>query len=232
MTKRLPTKLRDATVEDMLSVLLPFLLACTAIAAVPGQSTALIIRQSIRGGKRAGLATVLGNESGVFLWGCAAALGLTALLSASQIAYDAMRVIGGAVLLWFGIQSLRTARRMRKEGSSEQEEDLSMEPGDRTRTASWSYRAGLLTNLANPKAAVFAMSFLPQFVPAHAPKLPTMVGLAAVWAFYEVGYYGLYVWFVQRMRAFFARRSVRRRMEQVSGVVLIGLAARMALENT
>lgn len=217
--------------EGMFSVLIPFLLACTVVAAVPGQSTALIIRQSIRGGKRAGLATVLGNESGVFVWGCAAAFGLTALLSASQIAYDAMRVVGGCVLLWFGIQSLRTARRMKKEGP-EEEEAPSTDSDDRSRTPGWSYRAGLFTNLANPKAAVFAMSFLPQFVPAHAPKLPTMVGLAALWALYEVGYYGIYVWFVQRMRAFFARRSVRRRMEQVSGVVLIGLAARMALENS
>lgn len=215
----------------MASVLLPFLLACTAIAAVPGQSTALIIRQSIRGGKRAGLATVLGNESGVFLWGCAAAFGLTALLSASQIAYDGMRVVGGCVLLWFGIQSLRSARQMKKETSAEEDETSSTDADSRTRKVGWSYRAGLLTNLANPKAAVFAMSFLPQFLPAHAPKLPTMVGLAALWAVYEVVYYGLYVWFVQRMRAFFARRSVRRRMEQVSGVVLIGLAARMALEN-
>jgi threonine/homoserine/homoserine lactone efflux protein len=217
----------------MLLTLLSFLGACTVVAAVPGPSTALIIRQSIRGGKRSGFMTVLGNETGVFLWGCAAALGLTALLAASQVAYDVMRVVGAAVLLWFGTQSLLSARRLKQapHDAETEAQAAGSNPDDRSNTAAWSYRAGLLTNLANPKAAVFAMSFLPQFVPAHAPKLATLVVLAAVWAVYEVGYYSTYVWFVQRMRTFFARRSVRRRMEQVSGVVLIGLAARMAVEN-
>ena len=214
----------------MLASLVPFLIACTAVAAVPGQSTALIIRQSIRGGKRAGLATVLGNETGVFVWGCAAAFGLTALLAASRIAYDGMRVVGTCVLLWFGIQSLRSARRMKLE-SADKETDTVDDTDHRAKTALWSYRAGVFTNLANPKAAVFAMSFLPQFVPSNAPKLPTMVALAAIWATYEIGYYSLYVWFVQRMRAFFSRRKVRRRMEQISGAVMIGLAARMVVEN-
>jgi threonine/homoserine/homoserine lactone efflux protein len=214
----------------MLASLLPFLLACTAVAAVPGQSTALIIRQSIRGGKRAGIATVLGNESGVFVWGCAAAFGFTALLAASKIAYDGMRVVGACVLLWFGIQSFRAARTMKREEDAQTPDG----PDDdhRTKGAWWSYRAGLFTNLANPKAAVFAMSFLPQFVPAHAPRLLAMVLLAALWAVYETFYYSLYVWSVQRMRAFFSRNKVRRRMEQISGTVMLGLAARMVVENS
>ena len=214
----------------MLTSLLPFLIACTAVAAVPGQSTALIIRQSIRGGKRAGIATVLGNETGVFVWGCAAAFGFTALLAASRIAYDGMRIVGACVLLWFGIQSLRAARRMKREEAVQAPDEP--DEDHRTKGAWWSYRAGLFTNLANPKAAVFAMSFLPQFVPAHAPKLPAMVLLAALWACYEVFYYSLYVWSVQRMRAFFSRRKVRRRMEQISGTVMLGLAARMVVENS
>lgn len=214
----------------MLATLLPFLIACTAVAAVPGQSTALIIRQSIRGGKRAGVATVLGNESGVFIWGCAAAFGFTALLAASKIAYDGMRVVGACVLLWFAVQSFRSARRMKGEEAAEEHEE---NDGDaRTRGALWSYRAGLLTNLANPKAAIFAMSFLPQFVPAHAPKLAAMLLLAVAWSVYEVFYYSAYVWCVQRLRTFFSRRKVRRRMEQISGTVMLGLAVRMVVENS
>lgn len=75
------------------------------------------------------------------------------------------------------------------------------------------------------------MSFLPQFVPEGAPHLPTMVGLAALWAVYEIGYYGLYVWFVGRMKAVLSRAGVRRRLEQVSGGVLLLLGARLALES-
>jgi threonine/homoserine/homoserine lactone efflux protein len=208
----------------MLSTLLAFLGACTLIAASPGPSTVLIIKQSLRS-RRSGFLTVLGNETGVFVWGVAAAFGLTALLTASEVAYDVMRVVGAVVLVWFGVQALRQAHRMRHTGEA-------TEVWQDVERSGWSaYRAGLLLNLANPKAAVFALSFLPQFVPEGAPHLPAMVGLAAVWAVFEIGYYGLYVWFVGRMKAFLSRAGVRRRLEQVSGGVLLLLGVRMALDS-
>ncbi|MFJ4851019.1 LysE family translocator [Streptomyces sp. NPDC088733] len=214
----------------MPTFLLPFLGACLLIAAAPGPSTVLIIRHSLRS-RRAGFLTVLGNETGVFVWGVSAAFGLTALLAASQAAYDAVRIVGAAVLLWFGVQALRSARRGRGGDGGDGGDGEEAEPQAAAVTPGAAYRAGLGMNLANPKAAVFAMSFLPQFVPAGAPQLPTMVGLAALWAVFEVGYYGSYVWFVDRLRSVFGRASVRRRLEFVSGGVLVALGVRMALEN-
>ncbi|WUH92080.1 LysE family translocator [Streptomyces sp. NBC_00433] len=205
----------------MLRTLLPFLGACTLIAASPGPSTMLIVRQSLRS-RRAGFLTVLGNETGVFVWGTVAALGLTALLAASEVAYDVMRVVGAVTLIGFGVRTLLDARR----GPREEEAGPAA-----VRTGPASYRSGLLLNLANPKAAVFAMSFLPQFVPAGAPRLPAMIGLAALWAVFEVGYYGLYVWFVGRLQHVISRAAVRRRLEQVSGGVLLLLGIRMAVEG-
>ncbi|MFB6934583.1 LysE family translocator [Streptomyces chartreusis] len=206
----------------MPTTLLAFLGACTLIAASPGPSTVLIIKQSLHS-RRSGFLTVLGNETGVFIWGVVAAFGLTALLTASEVAYDVMRVVGAVVLVGFGIQALRQARR------AEGVDDGVWEGAPKS---GWhSYRGGLLLNLANPKAAVFAMSFLPQFVPEGAPHLPAMVGLAALWAVYEVGYYGLYVWFVGRLKSVLSRAGVRRRLEQVSGGVLLLLGVRMALEG-
>lgn len=210
----------------MPSTLIAFLGACTLVAASPGPSTVLIIKQSLHS-RRSGFLTVLGNETGVFVWGLVAAFGLTALLTASEMAYDVMRVVGAVVLVAFGVQALRQARRGRTEGAEQAADGWT--GGGKSGWAA--YRGGLLLNLANPKAAVFAMSFLPQFVPAGAPHLPTMVGLAALWAVYEVGYYGLYVWFVGRMRAVLSRAGVRRRLEQVSGGVLLLLGVRLALEN-
>lgn len=206
----------------MPTTLLAFLGACTLIAASPGPSTVLIIKQSLHS-RRSGFLTVLGNETGVFIWGVVAAFGLTALLTASEVAYDVMRVVGAVVLVGFGIQALRQARRAK--GADDGVREGAPKSG-------WhSYRGGLLLNLANPKAAVFAMSFLPQFVPDGAPHLPAMVGLAALWAVYEVGYYGLYVWFVGRLKSVLSRAGVRRRLEQVSGGVLLLLGVRMALEG-
>ncbi|MFI7409456.1 LysE family translocator [Streptomyces sp. NPDC049627] len=202
--------------------LIAFLGACTLVAASPGPSTVLIIKQSLHS-RRSGFLTVLGNETGVFIWGVVAAFGLTALLTASEVAYDVMRIVGAVVLVGFGVQALRQARR----GSGAEEGTW-----EATHKSGWaSYRGGLLLNLANPKAAVFALSFLPQFVPEGAPHLPAMIGLAALWAVYEVGYYGLYVWFVGRMKAVLSRAGVRRRLEQVSGGVLLLLGVRMALDG-
>ncbi|MGW0826038.1 LysE family translocator [Streptomyces sp. NPDC002845] len=206
----------------MLTTLLAFLGACTLIAASPGPSTVLIIKESLRS-RRSGFLTVLGNETGVFVWGVVAAFGLTALLAASELAYDVMRIVGAVVLVVFGAQTLWQARRNKGQPEA---------VGEGTEKSGWaSYRGGLLLNLANPKAAIFAMSFLPQFVPEGAPHLPTMIGLAALWAVYEVGYYSTYVWFVGRMKTVLSRAGVRRRLEQVSGGVLLLLGARLALES-
>ncbi|WP_419996889.1 LysE family translocator [Streptomyces boninensis] len=205
----------------MVTSLLAFLGACTLIAATPGPSTVLIIRQSLQS-RRAGMAAVLGNETGVFLWGVIAACGLTALLAASEVAYDVMRYVGAAVLLWFGVQALRSARRGGAEGFAE---EGATEPSPRR-----AYRTALLVNLANPKVGVFAMSFLPQFVPHGAPHLATTVALAAIWAAYEVAYYAVYVWGVQRLKSVLARAGVRKRLEQVCGTVLIALGLRLAAD--
>jgi threonine/homoserine/homoserine lactone efflux protein len=94
----------------MPSTLLAFLGACTLIAASPGPSTVLIIKESLRS-RRAGFPTVLGNETGVFVRGAVAALGLTALPAASELAYDVMRIVGAVVLVVCGVQTLWQARR-------------------------------------------------------------------------------------------------------------------------
>ncbi|AXK32853.1 LysE family translocator [Streptomyces armeniacus] len=218
----------------MYDFLLPFLGACLLVALAPGPSTVLIIRNSLHG-RRSGMLTVLGNETGVFVWGVVAAFGLTALLAASEMAYDVMRFVGAGVLIVFGVQAIWSARRGGDAGLGDAAggaTDGGTGAGGPAPGTGWrAYRAGLLMNLANPKAAIFAMSFLPQFVPSGAPQLPTMVALAALWAVFEVGYYGTYVWGVGRLKRVLSRPGVRRRLEQVSGGVLLALGARLALEG-
>ncbi|MFR9722150.1 LysE family translocator [Streptomyces sp. MS19] len=200
-----------------------FIGACMLIALSPGPSTVLIVRQSLRS-RRAGMWTVLGNESGVFVWGLCAALGLTAVLEASRVAYDVIHMVGAVVLLGFGVQALRAARRGDLAG---------LAPAAPAEGATdWrDYRSGLLLNLANPKAGVFALAFLPQFVPEGAPHFAAMVALAAIWAVFEVGFYACYVWGVSRLSVTLSRPGVRRRLEQISGGVMIALGIRLALET-
>jgi threonine/homoserine/homoserine lactone efflux protein len=222
----------------MLESLLAFAGAAVLIAMAPGPSTVVIMRQSMRS-RRAGLATVLGNETGVLLWGVAAAVGLSALLSASRLAYEGLRVAGAVVLVWFGVRALWHARRGGPAAAGPDAGPVAREvpvagevrvagevPGSGWRC----YRLGLVTNFANPKAGVFAVSFLPQFVPEGWPVVAVLVGFSVLWALIDLVWYTAVVWLVGAARRVLGRPGVRRRLDQVSGVVLVGLGVRLAAE--
>jgi threonine/homoserine/homoserine lactone efflux protein len=240
----------------MLQTLIAFTGAAVIVALVPGPSTAVIVRQSVSSGRRAGVAAMLGNESGVVLWGLSAALGLSALLLASRIAYDTMRIAGAVFLVWMGARSLWRSRRANTEAATAAgtttgragaaaahtaDADGRANVADPASTAevaprpgvSWwrSYRLGLLTNFANPKAGVFAVSFLPQFVPHGARVLPVLILLSLIWALIDMIWYLSLIWLAGRAGRAFARPSVRRRAEQLSGVVLVALGLRLAAES-
>ncbi len=187
-----------------------FLLASFLLAMVPGVGTAMLVRQSVRGGRRAALATVAGLETGVALWAIAAGLGLSVLLVASEVAYQALRVAGVAVLLWFGIRALFGRHRR---------------PAD-SGGRGGGFRSGLLVNLANPKLAVFAVSFLPQFVPPGAGHL-ALLGLAALWVVVDTVWYLLIASVLTRAVGLLRDSTL---VERLSGVVLIGLGVRLAIE--
>jgi threonine/homoserine/homoserine lactone efflux protein len=201
--------------------LLAFAGACVLVAMVPGVSTAIILRQTLRAGRGSGLAATLGNETGILLWGLAAAFGLSALLVASQLAYDVMRVIGAVVLVVMGAQSLWQARK----GAAP--------PPEVATVAGWrgSYLAGVGTCLANPKAAVFMIAFYPQFVPAHMPLFATTAVLAALQVVLETGFYLALAAGVARAGGWLRRPRIRARLEAVSGTVLVGLGLRVAVAS-
>jgi threonine/homoserine/homoserine lactone efflux protein len=210
----------------MAITLLAFAGAALLLAMVPGPSTAVVIQQTLRGGRGAAFAATLANEVGLLFWAVTASFGLSVLIAASQVAYDALRVGGAAVLIVLGIQSILHARHIRKE--SGEMVIPAAEPGASRRHA---FRIGLLTILANPKAAIFAASFLPQFVPPHAPVLPVMLLLSAIWVVIDASWYVVLSWSVHQARRFLLRPVVRRRLEQISGLVLIGFGLRVALEH-
>jgi threonine/homoserine/homoserine lactone efflux protein len=191
--------------------LLAFLLASFLLAIVPGVGTAMLVKQSVRGGRRAVFATVAGLQTGVAFWAVAAGLGLSVLLVASEVAYHALRVAGVVVLLWFGVRAL-----------------FSKPVEHAEPTAGSGYRAGLLVNLANPKLAVFAVSFLPQFVAPGAGRWVLLV-LAAVWVLIDTVWYLIIASLLGRMIGWLRRHQTR--LERLTGVVLIGLGIRLALDR-
>jgi threonine/homoserine/homoserine lactone efflux protein len=213
----------------LLAHVLAFAGAALLLAMAPGPATATLLRQTIRYGRRRGAATVAGIESGVLFWAVTASAGLSALLAASNVAYDVLRVIGAIVLLGLGAHALV---RSRKEQDDTELDGGESPPPSVAGRGGWSaYRAGLVTNLANPKAGVFAISFLPQFIPHGYPVLPTGLLLAAVWVICDGSWYLTLTAIVHGARRMFSRGVVRQRLEALSGVALVGFGVRLALES-
>jgi threonine/homoserine/homoserine lactone efflux protein len=211
----------------VISVLPEFLLACLAVAAIPGPSTALFLHRTVRDGRAAGLAAVAGNEIGVFFWMLAAGAGLTALLRANAVLFIGMHVLGAAVLIYLGVTAWRSARR----DEGEFGEALKLSAGRMTagHTPLASFRASLVTVAANPKAAVFAFSFFPQFLPRHGPVFGTAVLLASIQVLVIDGpYCVMIVLLASRARNWLSRSAIRRRLERVLGATLVGLGIDLA----
>ncbi len=212
---------------DLLVSLPAFLLAVLLISASPGPAMALIFRRAALRGLRGAVPTVLGLEVGLYLWALFAGAGFAALVAASEVAYLVLRVVGAAVLLLLGIRALRTAWRDRGHGPTAGEVPV----GAGGRRWATSFGEGLLVQLANPKAAVFMIAFYPQFVPADGPVFATTALLGLLQITVEtVLYLGLAAG-VARAGAWFRRPRIRRRLEAVSGTVLLGLGLRVAADG-
>lgn len=212
----------------MLRTLLAYSLAVLLGSIMPGPTTAVLMRQTLRGGRRAGIWTLVGNETGVLLWGLGVALGLSGLMATSQLAYDAIRVVGALVLIYLGARALWESWRQ-PEPAPDSAELTQLTSSALVRDSGrWhNYRIGLLTIVTNPKYAIFAVSFLPQFLPADVPPLPMLVLLAALWVIVDSCWFLGFIWFIHQLRRFLARSRVRHWLERVTGGVLIGLGLRL-----
>ena len=207
---------------DLVSVLPAFLLAVVVISASPGPAMALILRRAALRGTRAALPTVLGLEAGLFIWALAAGAGLAAVVAASAVAHTILRVVGAGVLVVLGVRALRTAW----------SGDHEPEPGDRTESsARGAFVEGLVVQLANPKAAVFMFAFYPQFVPSDGPVLAWTAALGLLQVTIETVLYMGLAAVVGRASAWFRRPRIRRRLEALSGTVLVGLGVRVAVSS-
>lgn len=222
----------------VLAAVLAFAGVAAVINVTPGLDTMLVLRTSVAGGRTTGLVSGLGVNAGCLAWGVAAAAGVTELLAASHAAYETLRIAGAVYLTWLGCCALWRSRRGRGQE----------EPAAGTETAGAdhrpplgalhagsgrlaAFRSGLTTNLLNPKAGVFYMSLLPQFIPHGAPVFSTAMLLTLI----DVT--ELLIWFCVLSAAASAlahrinRASFRRRMEQISGLVFIGFAVNLAVDR-
>jgi threonine/homoserine/homoserine lactone efflux protein len=204
---------------------LAFLGVSAVVIVTPGPDTALTIRNTLLGTRRTGVATAFGVVTGQALWTIAASAGIAALLVASEPAFVAVKFAGAAYLVFLGGQALWHAVRRggdphQARGGASRRRDL------RPKTA---YRQGLLSDLGNPKMAVFFASLLPQFAPGGPAAFGTLLLLGGVFAAMTFGWLALYATVVARAGDLLRRPRVRRAVEGVTGALLLGLGARIAV---
>ncbi|CAM4516233.1 LysE family translocator [Nocardia ninae] len=206
------------------TVLPQFLLACLILAALPGPATALFLQRAVRDGRKAGLAAVAGNEIGVLAWNLAGAAGLSVLLVANRYMNTAMHIIGAAVLIWLGVQAWRGARTDDEFGSTM----TKMLPSGRTPASA--FRASLVSIAANPKAAVFGLTILPQFLPSSGPVLPTIFILVAIQLVVDTAWCVGIVLAADQAGSWLRRTGIRQRIERALGAILIALGLGLAAD--
>jgi threonine/homoserine/homoserine lactone efflux protein len=199
---------------------LAFLGISLLVIVTPGQDTALTIRNTLVAGRGNGMRTAAGVASGQLVWALAASTGLAALLAASEPAFDALKLAGAAYLVVLGLQALRDAVR----GAPAHEGAPSASPRR-------GYRQGLISNLGNPKMAVFFTGLLPQFAPEHGPAFATMLALGVVFASLTLAWLTLYALAVDKARTALQRSAVRRTLDAVMGTALVALGLRVATDR-
>jgi threonine/homoserine/homoserine lactone efflux protein len=209
----------------LLSDVLGFAAVAGLLTIVPGLDTAMVLRSTAAGGRRHGAATALGVCSGTLIWGAAAAVGISALLTASTIAYTVVRVAGAGYMVWIGARLLIHA--VRRDG-----EALAMEsiPTDR-RSVARSWGRGLTTNLLNPKIGAFYVAIMPQFIPPHASHLAVGLLLALVHAVEGLIWFTAIILAAHTVRSLLERRPVRRAIDAVTGTTLIGFGVRLSIAS-
>ncbi|MGY1812394.1 LysE family translocator [Blastococcus sp. SYSU D00820] len=203
-----------------------FLAAVLLIAASPGPAMALIVRRAALRGRRAAVPTVLGIEAGLFVWALLAGAGAAALVAASEAGYLVLRIGGAGVLLYLGGRALLGVWRERHGGGAA--EEAAVRPAGRPWAA---FGEGLVVQLANPKLAVFLLAFYPQFLPAGRSPFTATLLLAALQVAVETVLYLALAAGVARAGGWFRRPRVRRRLEAVTGTVLVALGVRVAVSS-
>jgi threonine/homoserine/homoserine lactone efflux protein len=199
--------------------LIPFVVVAVLLTLTPGADTMVVLSHAARYDRHEAQQAVWGVIAGLTVWALAAIAGVSALLAASQTAYDVLRIAGALYLLWLGLQALWSARR------AEPEPDGSG-PERRRR----GFRAGFTSNILNPKVGVFYLSFLPQFIPPGANTVVWGIGLATIHIVTGIVWLTVVAHLAGKAKDRFGPRF-RRWTSAVGGFALLAFGARLAVAD-
>ncbi|MFE7670865.1 LysE family translocator [Streptomyces albidoflavus] len=202
-----------------------FALVVGLLTLTPGLDTALILRTSALGRRRRAWGVVLGIQTGTLLWGALTSLGLTALLTASHLAYVTLRWVGAAYLVWMGVRMVRDTFR----GNPADGAEPASLAGPDTLGSGW--RLGALTNLLNPKMGAFYVAVLPQFIPAGTGHFTMGLLLTGVHILLGLVWSAVLVGFARVVHGWLRTPRARRLLDRITGTVIAGFGVRLALSD-
>ena len=215
---------KNAMPSNVLLSLFAFSAASIVFIMTPGLDTAIVLRSCTRGHK-AGLFAALGICLGLLIWGCAAAFGVTALLTASHVAFTALKWIGAAYLFYLGFKLIVRPRTSIVQSASSPTRS-------RKADGAWNaFRRGFLSDMLNPKVGVFYMTFLPQFIPAGANVAEFSLLLAIIQFVIALTWFSILVALTVPVGRFLANPKVLRWMDRVTGAVFFAFGAKLALDH-
>ena len=211
---------------ELITNLSAFLAVSVVVIVTPGPDTALTIRNTLVGGRAGGMFTAVGVGAGQATWALAASLGIAALLRVSEPVFVAVKVVGAVYVVFLGLQAVRAALGFRAPHASAKN-DAPHRPM-RPRVA---FRQGLISDLGNPKMAVFFTSLLPQFASDGRASFLVSLLLGLMFCLMTITWLMAYAFGVARMGGLLRRPRVRRTIDGLTGAVLIALGLRLATEH-
>ncbi|MCM3068144.1 LysE family translocator [Priestia flexa] len=201
--------------------LLTFLLLSSFVVMSPGVDTALITKRTISEGQASGYRMALGITTGSLVHTFAAAFGLSAILMQSALAFEIVKYVGAIYLIYLGVSSFMTRKKQ------ETEENLK----DQIKPGQSAFKQGLLSNVLNPKVAMFFLTFLPQFVTPGSSSIQQLLMMGVIYTFLSISWFFVYVFFINYLRSWLLSAKVQRAMDRATGLVLIGFGVKLAFSK-
>ncbi|SFH41150.1 resistance to homoserine/threonine (RhtB) family protein [Priestia megaterium] len=201
-----------------------FVITCIFLIILPGPDTAIMTKNTLTVGKQGGFKTMLGICCALSIHTLTAIVGLSAIIAKSALLFSIFKYIGAVYLIYLGIKSLWT---WRNKNTTE-----TIEPIAKSKYKNESsFKQGFLTNLLNPKIAVFFLTFLPQFVNPESHTFMPFLILGIIYIVLTIVWYLFYIYLLNQISSFMKKPKTQKVIEGITGTILIGFGIKLALEK-
>lgn len=197
---------------------------CVCLIILPGPDTAIVTKNTISGGKIGGLKTALGTCCALLIHTSAAILGLSAIIVKSALLFSVFKYVGAVYLIYLGVKALWSLKKKDETASVE----MNIESQFKNTSC---FKQGFLTNILNPKVAVFFLTFLPQFIVSGSNTFFPFLKMGITYTVLTAIWFLLYVYLINHISAFMKRPKTKNIIEGITGTILIGFGIKLALEK-